>query len=155
MIQIRFLCSTQMLQNHSNTPAGPIYLRAATNLCPPQKCLPPELQQHNTPTFIFIFIFIIEPCIYDTQLVHLLVCNPQWPPTFNFDTNKCNQSKKACSDKGHVTFTTLNTPVNLADLTDLDWHLLQEQIYCPIADCTTGITLPAVLNRFDEDTPKI
>jgi hypothetical protein len=44
---------------------------------------------------------------------------------------------------------------NVADLTDLECHLLQEQIYCPIADCTTGITLPAVLNRFGEDTNKI
>jgi len=77
-------------------------------------------------------------------------------PTFNFlDTNKCNQSRNACSDKGHVTFTTLNMLVNLADLTDLDCHLLQEPIYCPTADCTTGITLPAVLNRFGDDTNKI
>jgi hypothetical protein len=45
--------------------------------------------------------------------------------------------------------------VNLADLTDLDCHLLQEPIYCPTADCTTGITLPAVLNRFGDDTNKI
>jgi len=45
--------------------------------------------------------------------------------------------------------------VNLADLTDLDCHLLQEQIYCPTTDCTTGITVPAVLNRLGEDTNKI
>jgi hypothetical protein len=67
-------------------------------LSPQQKCLPPELQQHNAPTINF------------------------------FDTNKCNQRKKACSDKGHVTFTTLNMLESLADLTDTDRHLLQEQI---------------------------
>jgi len=46
-------------------------------------------------------------------------------------------------------------PVNLADLTNLDCHLLQEQIYCPTANCSTGITMPAVLNRFGEDTIRI
>jgi hypothetical protein len=49
----------------------------------------------------------------------------------------------------------LNMLVNLADLTDFDCHLLQEKIYCPTANCPTGITLPAVLNRFGEDTNKI
>lgn len=89
MIQTRLCSSIQSLQNHSSTPAGPIYLHAATNLCPPQKCLPRELQQHNTPTSDFL------------------------------DTRKCNLSKNACSNKGHATFATLNMLVNLADLTDL------------------------------------
>lgn len=125
MIQVRFWCSTQTMQNHSNTPAGPIYLHAATNLCPPQKRLPPELQKENTPTFNFL------------------------------NTNKCNQSKKECTDKGLVTFITPNMLFYLADLTDIELHLLQEQIYCHTANCTTGITLPAVLNRLDEDNNKI
>lgn len=62
--------------------------------------------------------------------------------------------KKACSDKGHATFTTLNMVLYLADLNDLDHHLLQEQI-CHTANCTIGITLLAVLNRYDEDSNKI
>jgi hypothetical protein len=64
----------------------------------------------------------------------------------------CNQSKKVCSDNGHVTFTTLNMVLYLAYLNDLDHNLLQEQIYCHRANCTTGITLLAVLNKSVKDT---